>query len=448
MAGGDARAGLRAAATTGALITVPNSSGTEALSAADASNLLLDARDQVNAFLMAGVLGPGGFVSADGAADLDHLRAVISSRLGDPAVTGLRRFTQRVGGSQRRPCWEASAPDLGWHVRQVESVAGRDGLAALCANLITTPLPIDRPLWELLVVPGAADRGIGVILRVHHAVADGVAGVRLAQQLFDPVAAPPAGAGPAPEPRRDRKRPNRLRRMWASVKRLSAMFTGRLGPTVLLGPIGPDRGVAFAEVDLAALSLGSRSAGGTVNDALLAAVSAATTAALRAVGEPVPPELPASVPVALPDRGTSGNAVGIMMVPLPLAEPEAADRIARIAAITKAAKEEARAQGTYELTRSRWGTRAFAFLARRQRFVALFVTNVRGPEQALWLAGAPLERAWPVTPLQGNVRLGVAAMSYAGRLDCVVHVDAGSLDVAVVGTALRAELARIGELAP
>lgn len=427
----------------------------ERLSAADASNVLLDARDQVNAFLMAGILGPGGFVAADGTADLDRLRDVVATRLDDPAVTGLRRFTQRVGGPPRKPCWVPSRPDLAWHVRLVDSVTGTDGLADLCATLITTPLPIDRPLWELLVVPGAAEIGTGVILRVHHAVADGVAGVRLAQQLFDPAPAPspeaaPApssGAAPAPAARPERTPTPRLRKLLASVSRLAAMFSVKLGPTVLLGPISPNRGLAFAEVDLAALSRGARSAGGTVNDALLAAVAAATAAALRAVGEPVPAELPASIPVALPDRGTSGNAVGVMMIRLPLAEPDVAARISSIAATTGAAKREAREQGTYELTRSRSGTRVFAFLARRQRFIALFVTNVRGPEQRLRLAGAPLERAWPVTPIQGNVRLGVAAMSYAGRLDCVVHVDAAALQVAALGTALRADLDRIAALA-
>ncbi len=134
------------------------------------------------------------------------------------------------------------------------------------------------------------------------------------------------------------------------------------------------------------------------------------------------------------------------MVPLPLREPDLGARIARIALVTTAAKTEAREQGTYELTRSRWGTRVFAFLARRQRFIALFVTNVRGPEQRLSLDGAPLERAWPVTPIQGNVRLGVSAISYAGRLECVAHVDAEALDAAAVERALEDELTRVCEL--
>jgi hypothetical protein len=225
------------------------------------------------------------------------------------------------------------------------------------------------------------------------------------------------------------------------------MFSTRLGPTALLGPISARRGIAFSDVPIADLAHGARTAGGTVNDALLAAVSVATAATLRAVGERVPPELPASIPVALPVRGTSGNAVGLMVIQLPLTEPDLAVRIARIATMTSAAKAEAREQGTYELTRSRFGTRVFAFLARRQRFVALFVTNVRGPEHPLCLAGAPLERVWPVSPIQGNVRLGIAAMSYAGRFDCVAHVDAAAIDVAAVGSALRGELDRICGLA-
>lgn len=425
---------------------MPGSPGAESLSAADASNVILDAVDQVNVFLMAGILSPGGFVAPDGKADLDRLRAVVADRLSDPSLGGLRRFSQRLGGTRRRPAWEASTPDLARHVREVGPVAGTEGLAALCASLMTTPLPAGRPLWELLVVPGATDDGTGIILRIHHAVADGVAGVRLAQQLFDGGAAPESTTRPRPRPRPAGARKSRGRRLWGSLARLAAMFSVQMGPTALLGPISTHRGITFGDVVLDDIARGARTAGGTVNDGLLAAVAAAAAAALASAGEPVPDELPASIPVALPDRGTSGNAVGVMMVPLPLREPDLGTRIARIAQVTTAAKTEARDQGTYELTRSRWGTRVFAFLAKRQRFIALFVTNVRGPERQLSLDGAPLERAWPVTPIQGNVRLGVSAISYAGRLECVAHVDAGALDALAVERALEGELTRVCRL--
>ena len=186
-----------------------------------------------------------------------------------------------------------------------------------------------------------------------------------------------------------------------------------------------------------------KAAGATVNDALLAAATMAVEAALVADGHPVPSMLPASVPVALRNRGGSGNAVGVMVVQLPVGEPDPPVRLARISAATKSAKPAARSQGTFELTRTLWGSRLFMWLARRQRFVALFVTNVRGPDATMRVGGAPLVEAWPVAPIQGNVRLGIAAMSYAGRLAVTVHVDAGVLQAGVAGSALGEELARI-----
>lgn len=414
----------------------------ERLSPADASNVVLDSADQVNSFLMAGLLGPGGFVSATGEADLDRLRSFVAARMGERP--GLARFARCVRHEGRELVWQHCEPDLQVHVRSTEPVAGRTGLAALCAGLMTTPLPADRPLWELLVVPGASPRAPGMVLRVHHAVADGLAAIRLMHLLFgeDPTPRDPAGR-PAAVPRQPPPLRRRLHALLIGVGRVTAVVRPTVRRTVLLGPISRQRGVAFVDTDLAALAAGARAGGATVNDALLAAVAVGAEHALRSGGHPVPSVLPASVPVALPDRGTSGNAVGVMLVPLPMDEPDPAVRLARIAAATAAGKAEARARGTYELTRTRWGSWLFARLARHQHFVALFVTNVRGPARVLHVAGAPLERAWPVAPIQGNVRLGVAALSYAGRLGCAVHVDATALQADTLGAALGEALDRI-----
>lgn len=405
----------------------------ERLSPADASNVVLDSPDQVNAFLLAGLLDVGGFVASDGTADLDRLRAHIAERLNDPE---LARFSQRV--NQRTLSWEPCRPDLDRHVRLTPPVAGSAGLAELAAVLMTTPLPLERPLWELLVVPGAATTAPGMILRVHHCMADGVAGVRLVQRLFGAEATPPS----ATPTRVQRRRPG-LRAFAAGLARIAAVFRATVPPTVLLGPIGPRRGVFFADVELRALVGSARRAGATVNDALLAAAVVAAEAALRADGHRVPPVLPASVPVALPERGSSGNSVGVMLVPLATGVSDPGARLSRIAQVTRAGKTEARGQGTFELTRTRWGSRLFARLARRQRFIALFVTNVRGPDRPLVVAGAPLVRAWPVAAIQGNVRFGIAAMSYAGRLEVAIHADGGALRVPEAGKALADELARL-----
>ncbi|KAB7743954.1 DUF1298 domain-containing protein [Nostocoides sp. F2B08] len=432
----------------------------ERLSAADASNIEIDSPDQVNSFLMAGHLGVGGFVRGPDDVDLDLLRAAIRERI-EPSASGagdLVRFTQRVRLHPRPLVWEGCEPDLTWHVRRTEPVAGEQGFATLVAESMTTPLPLDRPLWELLVVPGATATGPGVVLRLHHCVSDGVGAVSLVGHLFGADAQPeersraaPSAQSPrpgshSPRPTRPRTRGrDRLRTLAASVARTTAVFRATVPRTVLLGPIGGHRGVALVDVPVEPLAAAARAQGATVNDVLLAAVAGSVEATLRADGHPVPDVLPASVPVALAERGSSGNAVGVMLAPLPSGVDDIGRRIRLIGAVTRTAKDAARAQGTFELTRSRLGSRAFAWLARRQRFIALFVTNVRGPAQRMHLAGAPLLRAWPVAPIQGNVRFGVAAMSYDGRLGVAVHVDADALKAEVAGRALEAELRRVAE---
>jgi diacylglycerol O-acyltransferase len=429
--------------------------GLELLSAADASNIEIDSPDQVNAFLLAGTLEVGGFVTGSDTVDLDRLRAAIDERIAPtaaPAPADLVRFTQRVRLHPRPLAWEGVEPDLSWHVRCADPVEGEQGFEDLVATLMTTPLPLDRPLWELLVVPGATPTGPGIVLRLHHCVSDGVGAVRLVRHLFGAGPEPPAAAGEPPVAeaasgsRPPSRRRSRVRTLVTGVSRVTAVFRATVPRTVLLGPIGPHRGVALVGVPLEPLAVGARARGATVNDALLAAVAAAVEAALRADGRPVPPVLPTSVPVALPDRGSSGNAVGVMLAPLPTGLDDVAVRLDRIAAATRAAKDGARSQGTFELTRTRWGSRAFAWLARRQRFIALFVTNVRGPSGRMHLAGAPLVRAWPVAPIQGNVRFGVAAMSYDGRLGIALHVDADAVRAEVARQVLEAELGRIAAL--
>lgn len=431
-------------------------SGVEPFSRVDASNLVIDTPDQVNVFLMAGVLGPGGVVRPGSDPDVDALRRALAARLDGAEHGPLRRLVQRPQGSRRRPVWAPSPPDLTQHVRLTDPVAGPRGFEALCARLMTAPMSRDRPMWELLVVPGAAAEGPGLVLRVHHAIADGAAAVVLVRDLFADVAGAATEMHDGDASGRSHDRDARSTRpgtggrrvptpsqVATGVRRVSSMVRATLPPTVLLGPLGRTRAVSFTDVDLEPLRRGARAVGATVNDALLAAVSVAVEAALLDAGEPVPRTLPASVPLALPDRGGSGNAVGVMMVPLPTGEPDLGRRLAIVAGHTRRTRTLARSQGTLELMRTPWGAWVMARLARRQRFIALFVTNVRGPVERLRVAGAPLLRAWPLAQIQGDVRLGVAAMSYAGRLGVTVHVDGPVLRADLLGEVVRRELCRL-----
>lgn len=415
----------------------------------------MDAPDQVNAFLMAGVLAPGGPVGPDGEVDLALLRSAIARLV--PAVP---RMSQRVVRERHGFVWETVPLDLEHHVRLADVVDGRRGFEALCARLMVTPLPLDRPLWELLLVPGVAPARVGMVLRIQHAMADGLAAVHLVEELLrsDAPSVPEGAAtavdataladaaAPAPPAARSALRA-RLRTLASGWERTVAILRPAVPRTVLLGPIGPRRGVAFVDAPLESVAAGAASVGATVNDAILAATVAAAEAALRARGEPVPPAIPVSVPVALAERGRSGNAVGVMLVPLPTGEPDPARRLRRIADLTRARKADARSRGSFELTRTRFGARLFVRAVRHQRLIAMFATNVPGPRHPLALAGAPLERAWPLAAIQGNVRLGFAALSYAGVLGCAVHCDADAVSSDVLAAALAGQFERIAALA-
>lgn len=403
------------------------------LAPADEANLVLDRPGQVNVFLVAGILGPGGFVGPDGDADLPALRAAMGA--GVDRVDALRKVPVRDG---RRHRWGEQRPDLGDHVRLNDAVAGREGLAELCGRLMSAPLPMDRPLWELLVVP--TGDACAFVLRIHHAIADGMAAVALVQRLFDPAA-----PEPVPHERAPRSQAHRVRRFLTGLHRVVVTLGGvrEVGATVLLGRRSDRRGVAYVSTDLDATQSAARARGATVNDVLLTAVAAGYRAALTAAGETLPERLTISVPVALERAGTSGNQVGVMLVRLPLREPDPDRRLGLIVAQTRPEKVAARQQGTLELMRGPVGAWIMDRFVHNQHLVGGMVTNVPGPPHTLDLAGAPIRALWPVTVLAANVRLGVAALSYAGALGCSVHYDAEGVPGAAFATAMEAELGRL-----
>ena len=340
------------------------------LASADEANLVLDHAGQVNVFLIAGLLSRSGFVGSDQIPDMAALRTALSER-----IDGLPQLHRIAVSAGLRHRWEEASPDLNQHIRLLGPVAGLAGLERLCGELMSQPLPLERAMWEILVIPGASAQGIGVVLRIHHVLADGIAAVAIAQQLFDPSAeaptsAPPAWGGGAPPDKRAR---NALTGVWPSLRRIGTTLRGHeIGPTLLLGERGAHRGVAFLAADLAALEEHVRPLGATVNDALLSAVSSGYRAALEDAGEDVPALLSVSVPVALQRRGTTGNQVGVMLVRLPLGEPDADERLRLIAAQTRVAKVAARRQGTLEFMRGPVGARIMDRVAHRQHLVAGF----------------------------------------------------------------------------
>lgn len=76
---------------------------------------------------------------------------------------------------------------------------GQAALAALTEELMAEPLDLNRPLWQLHLVTGLGGGRFAVLVKLHHAMADGLRAVELSVGLLDGYsdALPAAPAAPA-----------------------------------------------------------------------------------------------------------------------------------------------------------------------------------------------------------------------------------------------------------
>jgi WS/DGAT/MGAT family acyltransferase len=190
--------------------------------------------------------------------------------------------------------------------------------------------------------------------------------------------------------------------------------------------ITANRSYALASAPLAAIKAAGKAAGGTINDAILAAVSGMLATYLEDAGV-VPQQLVrdpvALVPVSIRaegDAGASGNRISIVFVDLPVGEPDPAKRIALIAERMTRIKGSARvAAGALLVDMSGFAPPLLSsVLARATGGAAAFnlvVSNVPGPQFPLYLNGSRVRAAHSVVPLNpADQGLNLGVFSYDG----------------------------------
>lgn len=388
-----------------------------------------------------------------GRVDLARARAHVESRL--PRVPRFRQVMRSPAVGLGWPYWvDAPSFDVGQHVDAVRVAppAGDAEVLATCEALWRHPLPPERPLWDMHVLEGLPDRRIGLLMRMHHAIADGVAGVATLTAFVDAVAEPPptipARWSPSPPPstrdlladnarRRVSEVERALRAVWTPIRTLRSwrsawpgvreLFAeGRAPRTSVNRRIGSDRTFAIVRGDLERIRTVAHCHRGTVNDVLLAAVAGGYRTLLRNRDEDVETlALRAFVPVSMHDEHDTqavGNADAGMLVPLPLAGDDADRRLDTIAADTVIRRAKPRPEAG-SLFRNSLVQRAFLRLMPRQRFMNAYVANVPGPPATLYFAGARLLELFPIVPITANVSIGVGALSYAGQFNIGVVAD-------------------------
>jgi hypothetical protein len=239
--------------------------------------------------------------------------------------------------------------------------------------------------------------------------------------------------------------PHRLRRLDSPRARSQGERAGRAAPCSLLRTTGPRRQVAVATGQLTAIRTSARRDGATVNDALVSATAGALHTCLTRRGED-PPPLILAVPVATP-RTTAGPGNAFTEVRARVqGGGDPAQRLAEVAAVMRHAKGGAMQPATLILAaaavRAMVALGAYDWYMRRQRYLHTVLTNLRGPDQPVTLAGAPVARMLPLAVGGGgNVTVTFAALSYAGTLAVTVTADPDTTpDLAELAADLQREL--------
>jgi diacylglycerol O-acyltransferase / wax synthase len=366
------------------------------------------------------------------------LRTRVGRRVG-----AFPRLVQRVEEPRLglgRPVWApVDYVDLNWHVAEPEHAdpLSDEEFRQAVGELLSERLDHTRPLWRIDALPLTGDR-VGLIARIHHAMADGISAIRLSAGLLwdtdQPTPAPAPGpvadsaaaqeakpAAPAPKaPSPEAAREARI------LVRLPSALWRELRPganTELDCHIGPAREVAWTTFPLERLKrIGHDCAEGvTVNDVVLAVVAGGLRRWLeddRAEG------LRVQVPVSLHAREEGaadlGNRDSFMNLDLPIAEPDPVTRLRLINSETRQRKLDHDADTLYAffhaLGRFRPLYKGVTRLTSGPRQFALSVSNVPGPRQRALILGHAVEQFCSFAEPADRHALRVSVISLAGEL--------------------------------
>lgn len=368
----------------------------------------------------------------------DWDRLVQAHEWGTRLAPRLRQRVQEVALRLGTPRWVSTELDLGHHLTRVR-LADPDALLDVAQALHEEPFDTARPLWKAVLVEGLPEGKSAYLLKFHHAMADGAG----AMQLFDLVHSDRS------EPRPDKTAPpvpeveqvgaadlavQRIAGVLRTAPRTAALgLAGLLGnaartavaphdavvyarslarvtaaagtPSPLMRHRGVDRRLRMLEVDFAALQVAGRAAGGSLNDAYLAALLGGLRRYHDKHGTEVG-DLPVALPVSLREGGHSlgGNRFAGAYIAGPAGEVDAAARVGLVRRrVLKVRREPALDfLGATAPIVSRLPPALLASLSLRfSSAIDLQASNIPGMRREAYIAGARIERMFVFGPVPG-----------------------------------------------
>jgi len=357
--------------------------------------------------------------------------------------------------------------DLDWHLRRVAAPAPHDlsTVVELARTAGMAAFDPARARWEMTLVEGLTGGRAALVVKVHHALTDGIGGIQLAEHIVD-LQREPGDPGPVPEvaPPRPvsplglllaslgdtaaRVRAgvtDRLRRLPGDVVGLArdpvgtvhrgldvARSVQHLTAPVMrtLSPVMTDRRLVWRyeplDVPFVDLRGAGRAAGGTVNDAFMAAVAGGLARYHAGHGAPVD-HLRVTMPVSLrtAEDPEGGNRITLARIVVPIGIGDPGDRIRTIDAVSRRWRQEPAIPysnviaGTLNLLPRQ-------ITGSMLRHVDFLASDVPGFDVPVFVGGAQVTGFYPFGPTIGAAA-NVTLMSYAGTANIGVTMDAAAV---------------------
>jgi diacylglycerol O-acyltransferase / wax synthase len=388
---------------------------------------------------------PGGTLTFE-----EYRRRVVSR------LDRLPRLRQRLSqdpfglGPMRWVHDAAFDPDLHLVHDALPAPGGERELNELAGWIMSTPLERDRPLWENHFVDGLSGGRVAVIMKAHHAMEDGLAGLRQTEIVYDDDPDPGGGWQPSRQP--PGPRPGAIQQLVDRVLNLPIpgatahtlgtavaatagladyLSAGLLAPaTPLNGNLGADRAVATWSVSLEVAKEIHHRLGVSFNDVVLAITAGGLRRYYLRRGIQPPKRVRVMVPVSTRygDAQAFGNSVSAFLVDLDLRWRSAADtaRQANADSHCSRARDEAIALAMVEELNGLIAQplqRAASRILVSNRLFNLVVSDVRGLERPLHLLGARHLASYPLMPLAPGSGLSVAVLTMGGVLGFAITCE-------------------------
>lgn len=391
-------------------------------------------------------------------------------------------FRQKLVASPWRvatPRWVPDPDfDLTWHLRRARlpKGGGLPELLDVARHASMAAFDRDRPLWEFTLVEGMAGGRAALVLKVHHALTDGIGGVQIAAHVVD-LDRRGQGLGPMPPaPTAHRSWPFAevaesvgydLRRAvdlgadlvrsapGAALQALcdpagtASAVAGELGSfarmvrpiTDTRSPIMRERGLVrhleLLEVPVRDLRAAARAVDGHLNDAYIAAIAGGLRRYHEVHGACVA-QLRVTMPISIreDEHDVGGNHITLVRFDLPVGVIDPAERMRAVRAICHRERHEP-AIGRSELIAGMLNLLPVGVSGGMLRHVDLLASNVPGFDFEVYVAGARVEGFFPFGATLGSAA-NITLMSYRGSCCVGINTDADAVpDPDVFAATLR-----------